>query len=767
MNRNVSIIPPEETSNLRIGVPARKAAGIKGIQKSVDKVREELGVLDGMLLLQRMNQKDGFDCPSCAWPDPDGPRSAIAEYCENGAKALADEATSKRIGRKFFVKYSVEELSRKSDHWLGLQGRLTKPMILKEDSIHYEPIDWEDAFDLIASKLYALSEPNEAVFYTSGRTSNEAAFLYQLLARQLGTNNLPDCSNMCHESSGVGLGETLGIGKGSVTLEDFEKAEVVIVIGQNPGTNHPRMMGALKRCKDRGGKIVTVNPILETGNIAFVDPKDPWEIAKGGTRLNDHFLQVRINGDVALLKAIMKMLWEKEKFQSGSVFDLDFINNKTEGFYELLAELDKQDLDMLVKDCGVYYEEIKKVVNLLAVKKRIIICWAMGLTQHVNGVDNIKEIVNLLLLKGSIGKPGAGTCPVRGHSNVQGDRTVGIIERPKESFLHNLDDRFGISSPREHGYNVVETIDAMNKNKVRIFISMGGNFISATPDSELTGNAMMNCDLSVQVSTKLNRSHLVTGKTALILPCLGRSERDEQKNGDQFVSVENSMGVVHKSRGRKHPSSRYLKSEVAIVSGIGNALNKKRSGIKIEWSSMPDNYDIIRDHIESCIPGFENYNQRLREPGGFYLPNCNRDQEFNTPDKKALFTINPLPKHELEAGEYVLMTIRSHDQFNTTIYGMDDRYRGIYNERRIVLMNPDDMIKEGLKKKERINMISCYNGEERKANNFIVVPYKIAEGCIASYFPETNVLVPLGLKARKSDTPASKYIVVSFEKVID
>ncbi len=766
MKRDIRIIPPEETSEkLRIGLPARKAAGVKGVQKAVDKVRDELGVLEGMLLLQRMNQKDGFDCPSCAWPDPDGARSSVAEYCENGAKALADEATSKRIGRKFMANYSVEALSRKSDYWLGIQGRLTRPMILREGSVHYEPIEWEEAFNLIASHLADLKDPNEAVFYTSGRTSNEAAFLYQLFARRLGTNNLPDCSNMCHESSGVGLSETLGIGKGSVTLEDFDKAEVVIVVGQNPGTNHPRMMSALKKCKDRGGKIITINPILESGNIAFVDPKDPWEIVKGGTQLNDYFLQVRINGDVALLKAIMKGLLIKEKESPGSVFDLNFIKEKTKGYNELIADLENYEYESLVRDSQVDPNVLTKVIDLLAKKKRIIICWAMGLTQHLNGVENIKEVVNLLLLKGSIGKDGAGSCPVRGHSNVQGDRTVGIIERPTELFLKNLDACFGIDSPREHGYNVVEAIEAMHASKVKLFMAMGGNFISATPDSQFSGEAMMNCDLSVQVSTKLNRSHLVTAKTAIILPCLGRSEKDDQEGINQFVSVENSMGVVHKSMGRKFPSSRYLKSEVAIVSGLAQAYEHATSSSGIKWSEMSKDYDLIRDNIEKCIPGFDSYNARVRQSGGFYLPNCARNQDFDTDIKKAKFSICALPEHSLSDGQYVLMTIRSHDQFNTTIYGMDDRYRGVYNERRVVLMHPDDMSQEGLSKGDKIHLKSNYDGVTRLANNFVVVPYKISRGCIASYFPETNVLIPLDLKAYKSDTPASKYIKVSLDKV--
>tara|TARA_Y100001954_G_scaffold140266_1_gene149562 strand:- start:1419 stop:3719 length:2301 start_codon:yes stop_codon:yes gene_type:complete len=766
LKRDIRIIPPEETSEkLRIGLPARKAAGVKGVQKAVDKVRDELGVLEGMLLLQRMNQKDGFDCPSCAWPDPDGARSSVAEYCENGAKALADEATSKRIGRKFMANYSVEALSRKSDYWLGIQGRLTRPMILREGSVHYEPIEWEEAFNLIASHLADLKDPNEAVFYTSGRTSNEAAFLYQLFARRLGTNNLPDCSNMCHESSGVGLSETLGIGKGSVTLEDFDKAEVVIVVGQNPGTNHPRMMSALKKCKDRGGKIITINPILESGNIAFVDPKDPWEIVKGGTQLNDYFLQVRINGDVALLKAIMKGLLIKEKESPGSVFDLNFIKEKTKGYNELIADLENYEYESLVRDSQVDPNVLTKVIDLLAKKKRIIICWAMGLTQHLNGVENIKEVVNLLLLKGSIGKDGAGSCPVRGHSNVQGDRTVGIIERPTELFLKNLDACFGIDSPREHGYNVVEAIEAMHASKVKLFMAMGGNFISATPDSQFSGEAMMNCDLSVQVSTKLNRSHLVTAKTAIILPCLGRSEKDDQEGINQFVSVENSMGVVHKSMGRKFPSSRYLKSEVAIVSGLAQAYEHATSSSGIKWSEMSKDYDLIRDNIEKCIPGFDSYNARVRQSGGFYLPNCARNQDFDTDIKKAKFSICALPEHSLSDGQYVLMTIRSHDQFNTTIYGMDDRYRGVYNERRVVLMHPDDMSQEGLSKGDKIHLKSNYDGVTRLANNFVVVPYKISRGCIASYFPETNVLIPLDLKAYKSDTPASKYIKVSLDKV--
>lgn len=760
--RNVRIVPPENFSDdFKIITPKEKAVGVPAITSAMHHLSEELGLIKGLKLISKMNQMGGFDCPGCAWPDPDDHRSALGEYCENGAKALAEEATNKRVDENFFKQFSVEEMSEWDDYKIGKSGRLTTPMILREGKSHYEKISWEDAFQHIAQKLKSLDSPNEAVFYTSGRTSNEAAFLYQLFSKQYGTNNLPDCSNMCHESSGSGLSQTVGIGKGSVTLEDLYKADVIIVMGQNPGTNHPRMLSALEQCKKNGGKIVQVNPIPEAGTNVFVDPQSPISILKGGTKLSDLFLQVKINGDVAVLKAVMKLLWEKEKSAPGNIFDQEFIKTYTAGYDALIKDLEQYDLNELILASGVGKAEIEELASYLVNTQKIIICWAMGLTQHENGVENIREVVNLLLLKGAIGIEGAGTCPVRGHSNVQGDRTMGIYEKPPQSLLDAIDAHFGIQSPRAHGYDVVDAIKAMKDEKVKVFMAMGGNFISATPDSQLTGEAIQNCDLTVQVSTKLNRAHLVTGKEAIILPCIARSEKDIQATGPQFVSMENSMGIVHSSQGSAEPASNELKSEVAIVCGIAEAIFENSP---IKWSAYKDNYDSIREDIEKTINGFENYNERVRTKKGFYLPNGARERKFNTSNGKANFTVNGLPKNEVPENHYIMMTIRTHDQYNTTIYGMDDRYRGILNERRVILMNPEDMKNAGLKKLDIVDLKSKWLDEVRVAHNFKVVPFDIAKGCTATYFPETNVLVPIQNVAKVSNTPASKFIIIEIQK---
>lgn len=759
--RNVTIVPPESFENLKVGKQKKSAVGMPAIRSSVKHIYEEMGLGKGWKLLSKMNQKEGFDCPGCAWPDPDDHRSALGEYCENGAKAIAEEATDKSVTADFFKQHSVEELSQQTDYWLGKSGRLTQPMFLAKDNSHYTPISWKAAFEKIGSHLNALSSPNEAVFYTSGRTSNEAAFMYQLFVRKFGTNNLPDCSNMCHESSGKGLSETLGIGKGSVTLDDLHEAELIMVMGQNPGTNHPRMLSALEKCKKNGGRIVSINPIQEAGTMNFVDPQSPAAMLTGGTDLEDLYLQVKINGDVALLKTVMYILLQEEEKNPGQVFDHAFIKEHCANYDAFLEHLKATDYQKAVKDSGIPENVIKQLAELVLQKKKIIICWAMGITQHVNGVDNIREIVNLLLLKGSIGKPGAGTCPVRGHSNVQGDRTMGIWEMPPEPFLKKLDERFHFSAPREHGYDVVNAINAMHEHKVKVFIGLGGNFISATPDSNYTGKAMQNCDLTVQISTKLNRSHLVTGKEALILPCISRSEKDVQASGTQFVSVENSMGIVHKSTGFLEPSSAELKSEPAIIAGMAKATQKSKD---VNWDEMVKNYAVVRAHIAHVIPGFENYNERVEHPSGFYLPNGARNRVFNTVNQKANFSVVHLPEQQINENHFIMMTIRTHDQYNTTIYGMDDRYRGIYNERRVVLMNPEDMKKQGISEQQIVDLESNYQGEIRKAHNFKVVPYAIAKGCVATYFPETNVLVPINHVAKKSNTPASKFIEINIVK---
>ncbi len=752
---------PTEFTGLKTGKPKDTAGGLPAIISSLKHVIGEVGLKQGTKSMLSVNQMNGYDCPGCAWPDPDHERSGLGEFCENGAKAVAEEATTRKVDPAFFKKYTIDQLGSKSDYWLGKSGRLTHPMVLKPGQQHYEPISWPDAFQLIAHTLNKLNTPHEAVFYTSGRTSNEAAFLYQLLVRKFGTNNLPDCSNMCHESSGVALSETVGIGKGSVKLDDFYKADLIIISGQNPGTNHPRMLTALQKAKKEGAKVITINPLRETGLVKFKHPQHLSDMLGSATSITDLFLQIKINGDVALIKAMLKLLIAADRESRGKVLDHEFINTNTHGFEALLDDLKNYDVSSLIKQSGVPEDKVMEAVALLKEKKNIIFCWAMGLTQHKNAIDNIREIVNLLLVKGSIGKPGAGTCPVRGHSNVQGDRTMGIWEKPKKAFLDNLQEVFGFDPPREHGMDTVEAISAMANGRAKVFIGLGGNFLSASPDTAYTAKALQNCDLTVQVSTKLNRSHLVTGKTALILPCLGRTERDRQNGVAQFVTVENSTGVVHQSTGNKSPASPDLLSEPRIVAELGKALF---SNSTIDWDQMVENYDNIRDYIEKVIPGFEDYNVRVRNPGGFYLPNGAREGVFKTATGKANFTLNRLASHNLKAGEFIMMTIRSHDQFNTTIYGLDDRYRGIYNERRVILMNPDDMRDTGVAANDVVDIKSYFNNVERVAEQFLVVPYEIPTQCVATYFPEANVLVPVDNFADHSHTPASKSIIVTVHK---
>jgi molybdopterin-dependent oxidoreductase alpha subunit len=708
-------------------------------------------------ILGRMNQKDGFDCPGCAWPDPDD-RAALTEFCENGAKAAAWETTTRRLDWRFFQRYSIDELARKSDYWLGQQGRLTVPLMLRPGSRFYEPIDYDEALHRVASALRALDSPNEAVFYTSGRTSNEAAFLYQLFVRAFGTNNLPDCSNMCHESSGVGLGETVGIGKGSVTLDDIHQADTIIIMGQNPGTNHPRMLTALQKAKENGACIIAVNPLPEAGLISFSNPKKLVQILGGSTRIADLFLQVQINGDVALLKALMCLLLEAEATSPGDVLDDPFIRQHTEGFEALRAHLAEQDLDSLIASCGVSREQLDQAIEIILRSEKTIVCWAMGLTQHKNGVGNVREIVNFLLMRGSIGKPGAGTYPVRGHSNVQGDRTMGIQDRPPRALLDRIQAVFDFDPPRDDGFNTVEAIHAMLQGRAKIFFAMGGNFLQATPDTERSAKALKNCEMLVHVSTKLNRGHLVHGKWSIILPCLGRSEVDKQAFGEQFVTVENSMGVVHSSQGSLKPAHPNLYSEPAIVARLAQEVLGPET--PVGWCWLIENYDRIRDLIEKTIPGFEDFNSRVRKPGGFYLYNSARECKFNTESGKAHFTINPAPDLTIPDGAFRMMTVRSHDQYNTTIYGEDDRYRGIRGGRRVVLMNEDDMRDAHITPQSLVDLKNDFGGIHRVAQRFTAIPYPIPRGCVSTYFPEANVLVPLDKFAEGSFTPASKDVIV-------
>ena len=755
---------PESFTGIKRGKVKKQAAGIPAVISALEKTVSEAGVNRGLTALWNLNKKGGFDCPSCAWPDPDDERSGVAEYCENGARAVAEEATTKKLTADFFSKNSVRDLALLSDYEIGGKGRLAEPMYLPAGGTHYQPISWKSAFNKIANRLNELATPNEAVFYTSGRTSNEAAFLYQLFVREYGTNNLPDCSNMCHESSGVALGESLGIGKGSVKLEDFYEAEVIIILGQNPGTNHPRMLTALQKAKAKGATIISVNPLPETGLMGFNNPQTFNGIFQISSELTDLFLQVKINGDLALLQAVEKLLLLEEAKNPFMVLDHDFINDKSIGFEDFKRNILQQDIQQLSDISGISIPQIEAFARILTDKSKIIACWAMGLTQHKNAVDTIKEVVNLLLMKGSIGKPGAGTCPVRGHSNVQGDRTMGIYEKPSEKFLSALDNNFGFKAPREHGFDTVEAIKAMHEGKAKVFFAMGGNFLSATPDTNFTAAALRNCQLTVHVSTKLNRSHLVHGEEAIILPCLARSDKDMTRGQNQFVSCENSMGVVQLSRGILEPVSENLLSEPAIVCELAKATLGKKT--MVDWEKYATDYDIIRTDIERTIPGFDDYNEKVRIPGGFYLPNCTREGTFNTESQKAHFNISKAEHLAVAENELIMMTIRSHDQFNTTIYGLNDRYRGIYNERRVILMNDRDIARLNLADNMVVDIRNNDNGIERIARKFIVIEYSIPEGSCATYFPETNVLVPISSVAKKSNTPTSKHIVVTVEKAL-
>src|SRR5438067_3752381 len=759
---------PEEIGAAKLRDPDRVAAGMRAVTESLKFTFRESGFTRGIRDWFKINQKDGFACQSCAWPSPDVDPH-LFEFCENGVKALTSEATRKKITPEFFREHSIADLQAQTDHWLELQGRLVHPMVKQAGATHYEPIDWQEAFALIARELNALATPDAAIFYTSGRTSNEAAFLYQLFARQFGTNNLPDCSNMCHESSGAALNESIGVGKGCVKLEDFEHADGIFIIGQNPGTNHPRMMTTLEQAKKNGATIVAINPIRETGLISVVNPnpqeyRNPLKFAakmlfNQGTPLADLWLPVRINGDMAAMRGIIKEMLEEEERRPGAVLDQQFIAQFAIGFDEFAAHVRATPWEQILEASGLTREQIREAAEIAMRCKRIICCWAMGLTQHKNAVATIQEVMNFLLLGGNIGRRGAGPCPVRGHSNVQGDRTMGIWERMSDSFAGKLGREFQFTPPRERGADTVETIKQMNEGKIQFFLGMGGNFLAATPDTEYTAKALQKCRVTAHVSTKLNRSHLITGEIAFILPCLGRSEIDEQETGVQFVTVEDSMGIISSSRGHAEPASQHLLSEPAIVAGLAKATLGSRS--TVGWDGLVANYDRIRDRIERVVPGFENFNARIRKDV-FYLPNDARDRrKFNNPEGKAKFSISQLTPPNLAPDQYLMTTVRSHDQFNTTIYGLNDRYRGVYNGRRVIFMNGDDIKAAGLRQGQLVDLTSYYRDETRKACHFMVAPMEIARRCTATYFPEANVLVSINNSADRSNTPVSKSLVIS------
>ncbi|MFF5896520.1 FdhF/YdeP family oxidoreductase [Streptomyces argenteolus] len=738
----------------RIDAAQHAAAGLPAVAHTLRIAQQQMGVRRTAQTLLKVNQKDGFDCPGCAWPE--GDKRHTAEFCENGAKAVAEEATLRRVTPDFFAAHPVADLAARSGYWLGQQGRLTQPVYLPEGADRYEAVTWERAFEIIAEELTALSSPDEALFYTSGRTSNEAAFLLQLFAREFGTNNLPDCSNMCHESSGSALTETIGIGKGSVSLEDLHQADLIIVAGQNPGTNHPRMLSALEQAKSSGAKIISVNPLPEAGLERFKNPQTARGMLRGAA-LTDLFLQIRIGGDQALFRLLNRMIIE-----AGAV-DTAFVAEHTHGYEDFERAALRADWGETLTATGLDRAAIEQALAMILASERTIVCWAMGLTQHKHSVPTIREVVNLLLLRGNIGRPGAGVCPVRGHSNVQGDRTMGIFERPAPAFLDALDREFGITSPRHHGYDVVRSIQALRDGEAKVFFAMGGNFVGATPDTAVTEAAMRRARLTVHVSTKLNRSHAVTGTRALILPTLGRTDKDVQAGRKQFVTVEDSMGMVHSSRGNLTPASPHLISEPAIVARMARAVLGPAS--TTPWEEFEKDYGTIRDRISRVVPGFEDFNARVARPGGFTLPHAPRDERrFPTATGKANFTAAPVEHPRLPEGRLLLQTLRSHDQYNTTIYGLDDRYRGIRGGRRVVMVNPEDARALGLADGAYTDLVSEWkDGVERRAPGFRVVHYPTARGCAAAYYPETNVLVPLDATADTSNTPASKSVVVRFE----
>ena len=748
MREDVDFLSPIESERLKIRKPKQVAAGIPGVAKSFAIGLSEAGLSRTLRTMRTVNRFDGYDCPGCAWPDPDDHRSGF-EFCENGAKAFATEATKKRLTPEILSSKSVQSWSKMSDMELDKLGRLTEPMVLRENSNHYERISWTDAFGMISEAVGALEDPNQAVLYTSGRASNEAAFLWGTLARQIGTNTLPDCSNMCHESSGVALTQSIGIGKGTVKLDCFEHADLVLIIGQNPGTNHPRMLSALAQTKRNGGSVISINPLMETGLNRFKHPQEVIRLMGKGTPIADAHYPVRIGGDQALLQGVSKVILEEGNL------DWKFIDEHVQGFEDWKRNTESLNWESIVNQSGIEHQRIVELGQAVSKSKNLIICWAMGITQHENAVATIQEASNILLAGGHFGRPGAGACPVRGHSNVQGDRTVGINHHPSESFLAACEQYTGVDMPRDSGYDTVEFVHAARKKSVKLFMALGGNILSAMSDTESVAQGLRNIDLTVQISTKLNRSHLITGKKALILPCLGRTEIDPAG----FVTVENSMGVVHSSTGKLQPASKSLRSEPSIVSGIGEACF---GDTPFSWTKYGSNHDETRNLIESVLPGFTDYNKRVRQKGGFYLPNGPRDgPTWNTPSGKATMHVHRFPERAISEDRFILMTIRSHDQYNTTIYGMDDRYRGVYNARRVVMMNPQDMHKLGLHPSDYIDLTSHFNGRTIDSSKWKVVPYEIPRGNLAAYFPEANVLIPLESVAKGSNTPTSKWVEVS------
>ncbi|MFB6662081.1 FdhF/YdeP family oxidoreductase [[Kitasatospora] papulosa] len=752
----------EPDERLTVTPPKTWATGVPAVTHALEYSLAETSVRRTGLTLLTMNQVGGIDCPGCAWADPAPGHRHVNEYCENGAKHINDEATSRRVTAGFFRRHTVSGLGRRSDLWLNQQGRLTEPMVKRPGADHYEPISWHDALGLLADELRSLDSPDEAVFYTSGRVSNEAAFLLQLFARAFGTNNLPDCSNMCHESSGFALHETLGTGKGTVSLDDLHHADLILVVGQNPGTNHPRQLSALEEAKRNGARVIAVNALPEAGLLRFRNPQKARGIIGRGVPIADQFLQIRSGGDLALFQGLNRLLLEAEDARPGTVLDQDFIRSDTSGFEEFSRHARTVAWEDVLAATGLTRGEIEKVRDEVLRSERVVVCWAMGVTQHRHGVPTIREIVNFLLLRGNLGKAGAGACPVRGHSNVQGDRTMGVWEQMPDSFLDALREEFGFEPPRAHGFDSVNAIRAMGEGRVKVFVGVAGNFVRAAPDSDVTEDAMRRCRLTVHVSTKLNRSHTVCGETALILPTLGRTERDIQATGEQFVTVENSMSEVHSSHGRLEPASKVLLSEVAILCRLAARTLDARASIP--WAEFEADYGTIRNRIARIVPGLHDFNRRVARPGGIRLPNPVNEGVYGTATGKAMFTRNAWQMLHAPDGHLVLQSLRSHDQWNTVPYTDDDRYRGIHGSRRVVLVNPRDVTRLGLAPGQKVDLVSVWaGGADRRAEDFTVVPYPTALGCAAAYYPETNVLLPLDSVAESSNQPTAKGMVVRLE----
>lgn len=749
-------------ANLRVEPPERSAVGIPSIIASIPPAMSRMGTARSATALLNMNQKDGFDCMSCAWPDP--PERKVAEFCENGAKAVTWEADRLTVPSAFWAEHPVTELRERTEYWLGQQGRLVEPVYKPADSDRYHPVTWEEAFEVIGRELNALDSPDEATFYTSGRTSNEAAFAYQLFVRAFGTNNLPDCSNMCHESTGAAMGETIGVGKSAISYEDFAKSDLIIIMGQNPGTCHPRMLTALEEAKLAGAQIVAVNPLPEAGLINFKNPQRPRGLIGHGTDLADQFLQIRLAGDMALLQAISKRVLDAEAAAPGTVLDHDFLRDHCQGLEEFRAHLASLDPEEVRAATGLRDEDIDELAARYLAADKVIITWAMGLTQHKKAVPTIKEIINLLLLRGNIGKPGAGPSPIRGHSNVQGDRTMGIWEKMPGSFLDALQAEFGFDPPRAHGLDAVQSIRALADGRVKAFVALGGNLVSAISDTAVAEDGLTKAQLSVSISTKLNRTHAFVGEEALILPTLGRTEVDLQESGPQFVSIEDTVCAVRPSAGKLAPISPHALSEVAIVSRLARAV--LGDGHAVDWAAFERDYDVIRDHISHVCHGCEDYNARIRQPGGFVLAHPPRDERrFPTATGRAMITVNELETVQVPEGRLLLQTVRSHDQFNTTMYGLNDRHRGIHRGRHVLFVNPEDLASLGLADGEHVDVHSeADDGVDRCLPGLRIVSYPTARGCVAAYFPEANVLVPLGATAEVSNTPVSKSVVVRLER---